>query len=231
MVSIHQSMPSALRSNMPAIIVPREPSPRVGVAFHSNPVQDICRPTSEKENSALYDFEYHARSCPDCHHPYKVYKEHHRLCPTGHQFAQDVAIYLYNVDGETYSACDAYMRVRVEVPTSFVETRELLKAMEKSLKSRSRSNFVSLDRSYYVQPRAPKRSHTVKVEQSRRPKSMIVDWPEEQKHVTVAAGSSKRGSLYDADIEQRRRDYAKYNVEVREPKNRSSGYHQLGYYR
>jgi hypothetical protein len=104
-----------------------------------------------------------------------------------------------------------------------------------------------MDRSYYVAARIPARKASVKVEQTkpkRRPRSgEIVDWPapavSEPKPkaapVVTEINSSldrKRGSLYEQDLANQRRNAQRYKVEVREPSARDLREHRLsGYYR
>ncbi|KAF2760236.1 hypothetical protein EJ05DRAFT_498202 [Pseudovirgaria hyperparasitica] len=214
---------------MPAVIQVRAPSPRkAGVAFHKDPVQSICRPTTETENTVLEHFEYHARTCHYCHKPYEAFRQGHQLCTTGHQFAQDVAAYLCNIGSDTYSTRDDYQRVRVEIPVGFDETRGLLKAIERSLRSRSRGPFVSMDRSYMVQSRTGEQPKPVSISQthksSRRHSREVVDWPDYHVPAVVTPASSKRGSHYEADLAQQRKDYHRYHVEVREPVDRAAAY-------
>ncbi|PZD29519.1 hypothetical protein A1F97_10317, partial [Pyrenophora tritici-repentis] len=173
--------------------------------------------------------------------PYEVHRNHERLCDVGHRLAQDVAQYIYQkADGAIYSTTEEDNKVvRVEVPAGYVEVFSLLKAIERSLRHRSRKPFVSMDRTYYVAPRtsstSPRRSHSVKLEQepkkskSSRPRSgEIVDWPH---HTTTTktkrplaeisnTPNSKRGSLYEEDLAKQRRNAKHYAVEVREPSAR-----------
>jgi hypothetical protein len=105
-----------------------------------------------------------------------------------------------------------------------------------------------MDRNYYVAPRTPpspvKRSNSVKVTHEPRTKTKaprprsgeIVDWPQaEPKPKRVLAeisntANSKRGSLYEEDMQ--RRKAKNYAVEVREPTARDLREHRSsGYYR
>jgi len=134
----------------------------------------------------------------------------------------------------------------VELPSGYDEVRGLLKAVERSLRHRSRRPFVSMDRTYYVSARLPlpDRSRSVKIAQASRPVKVhrprsgeIVDWPaaaaaaSQKPKVTAEVSQPKRGSLYASDLEQQRRDSIRYNVEVREPSKRDIREHRLsGYY-
>ncbi|KAF2790523.1 hypothetical protein K505DRAFT_250993 [Melanomma pulvis-pyrius CBS 109.77] len=225
------------------------------VGFMKDPVSAVSRPVNTAESWAAYDFEMHARKCAYCHNPYEVHRAHDQLCDVGHRLAQDVAHFIYNrADGLTYSAVEEdHKLVRVEIPASYDEVRGLLKAIERSLRHRSRTPFVSQDRTYYVAARipAPQRTRSVKIEQVSKPKSKprprsgeIVDWPTTPKAapkpkaavpVLAEINSSlniKRGSLYEQDVAAERRNAQRYSVEVREPSVRDIRNHRLsGYYR
>ena len=217
------------------------------VGFHKDPVASVSRPVNPSESWPAYHFEMHARKCAYCHNPYEVHRNHEQLCDVGHRLAQEVTRYIYNgADGATYSTVEEDNKlVRVEIPAGYVEVSGLLKAIERSLRHRSRKPFVSMDRSYYVAPRTaaalPQRTRSVKVEQepkiktkTARPRSgEIVDWPETKPKRALAEISntpnSKRGSLYEEDLAKQRRNAKHYAVEVREPAAREHRF--SGYYR
>jgi hypothetical protein len=213
------------------------------VGFLKDPVSAVCRPVNMEESWAAYDFEVHAQNCVYCKDPYEVHRSRGQLCQIGHRLAQDVAAFLYNrADGKTYSTSEEENKlVQVEIPAGYPQVRGLLKAIERSLRHRSRTPFVSQDRTYYVAERTPARSRSVKVEQAPKTKSRprsgeIVDWPSPKAQpvkpvitTEVNNSHSKRGSLYESDLAAQRRNAAKYSVEVREPSYRD---HRLsGYYR
>lgn len=219
------------------------------VGFRPDPVSTISRPVNTAESWAAYDFEMHARSCAFCQDPYEVHRHHEQLCDQGHRLAQEVTRYIYNAaDGETYSTLeDDTKPVRVEMPAGYEQVRGLLKAIERSLRHRSRTPFVSMDRTYYVAARIPQRTQSVKISQSKpkaRPRSgEIVEWPEtakmpspkpKAKVLTEVNNSIKvnRGSLYESDLKVQRQNAKRYSVEVREPSPRDLREHRLsGYYR
>jgi len=215
------------------------------VGFNKDPVSDISRPVNVDESWAVHHFETHAHKCVYCNDPYEVHRSHGQLCEVGHRLAQEVAQFLYqHTDGKTYSTeGDNNKPVQVEIPAGYVQVRSLLRAMERSLRYRSRTPFVSMDRTYYVAARLPTRSRSVKLEQEHKPKARprsgeIVDWPaststpkpKPQAKVTVEVNNSasKRGSLYEQDIAMQRRNAKQYKVEVREPMRheRLSGYYR-----
>jgi len=250
-------MPS-LRTNLPTVIHATQGShvkkERI-VGFHRDPVASVSRPVNPSESWPAYHFEMHARKCAYCHNPYQVHRNREQLCDVGHRLAQEVARFLYNCDGATYSTVQEGNKiVRVEIPVGYVEVADLLKAIERSLRSRSRSRkpFVSMDSSYYVaarpspSPPPPQRSRSIKIEHEPKSKSKtprprsgeIVDWPESQpklKRVLVEPSNpvhTKRGSLYEEDLAKQRRNAKHYSVEVREPTARSLREHRFsGYYR
>lgn len=234
-------MPSIARYAMPTVIHSR-PAPSKkerAVGFNKDPVQSVSRPVTNTESWALYDFEMHARKCVYCHDSYEVHRNHKQLCEFGHRLAQDVAGYIYNMDGKIYSTEQEDNKlVQVEIPSNYIEVGSLLRAIERSLRHRSRRPFVSMDRSYHVTPRTstmPVRQKSVKLEhekpksKSSRPRSgEVVDWPDK---VEISNTNSRRGSLYEEDLAKKRRS-AKYNVEVREPSDRDLREHRRsGYYR
>ena len=239
------TMPSVSRRDTmptPAVIHTKAAAPRKAraVGFLPEPVTGVSRPVNTSESWAAYNFESHARKCAYCHNPYEVHRNHEQLCEVGHRLAQDVARYIYNADdGETYSVNEeGHKLVRVEIPAGYDEVRGLLKAVERSLRHRSRRPFLSMDRTYYIAARTlPERSHSVKVEQPSKPtrprSGEIVDWPQKTKVTTeVSNAASKRGSLYEMDLAQQRRDSLRYRVEVRQPSRRDIREHRLsGYYR
>ena len=211
------------------------------VGFMKDPVQSVSRPVNNTESWALYNFEMHARKCVYCHDPYEVHRNHDQLCEHGHRLAQDVASYIYNKEGKPFSTKEEDNKiVQVEIPSGYGEVSSLLRAVERSLRHRSRRPFVSMDRSYHVAPRTPalpQRHKSVKVEhdiktrtKSSRPRSgEVVDWPDKVEISDTL--NSRRGSLYEEDLAKKRRS-AKYNVEVREPSARDLREHRLsGYYR
>jgi hypothetical protein len=97
--------------------------------------------------------------------------------------------FLYNKsDGNTYSSVEEDGKlVQVEIPVAYVEVNSLLKAIERSLRHRSRRPFVTMDRSYYIAPRAPASPTGTSTDAAEepvekktpRPRSgEIIDWPE-----------------------------------------------------
>lgn len=240
-------MPSLTRTHTSPIVV-KTYSPKsrtssfssdgsLSVKFKSDPVSSVSRPVNDDEHDIVYAFEAHARSCTLCNDPYDVHRKHQRLCDRGHVYAQEVARYIYAAaNGDVYSSKEEdTVPVRVEIPASFKQVKGLLKAIERSQR-RSRTPFVSQDRTYYVPERTPKRTRSVKIEQPKiKPRSNreIVEWPSEAPisrvyaeakpkpakvytEVATPISRSKRGSLYLEDLANHRRNAQKYDVEIRE---------------
>lgn len=213
------------------------------MGFMRDPVSAVSRPVNAEESWAAHHFETHAQKCAYCRNPYEVHRNHEQLCEIGHRLAQDVASFLYQrTDGKTYSTIEEDNKlVQIEVPSAYIQVRSLLKAIERSLRHRSRVPFVSMDRTYYVAARMPVRSHSIKIDQEIKHKSRprsgeIVDWPASPKTqkvtLEVDSPSSKRGSLYEQDLELQRRNARNYKIEVREPSPSDRREHRLsGYYR
>lgn len=238
------NMPSIHRqSAMPTVVAkPAGPRKERVVGFVKGEVTGVSRPANIAESWALYDFEMHARTCAACRNPYDVHRSGRQLCDEGHRLAQQVAHFLYmKRDGEAYSIEEeAHQVVRVEIQPSYEEARGLLRAIERGI--RHRRQFISMDRSYHIAPRLPLRPKhhqkpvqpVVKLEQTPplppRPKQQPeYDWPQSPRQAVINV--AKRGSLYEADMAEQRRNHAKYNVEVREPSHRDIREHRhSGYY-
>lgn len=235
-------MPSAIsrHSAMPTVVSkPAGPRKERVVGFVKGEVTGVSRPANIAESWALYDFEMHARICTACRNPYDVHRAGRQLCDEGHRLAQQVARFLYmKRDGEAYSSNEEDRQVvRVEIQPTYEEARGLLRAIERGI--RHRRQFVSMDRSYQIAPRLPVRPKQhqkpvqVHADQSPplppRPQHSEFDWAHPRQAVINVA---KRGSLYEADMDEHRRNIAKYNVEVREPSHRDIREHRhSGYYR
>lgn len=154
------------------------------IAFGIGLIEGISHPGNTTESWAAYHFEVHAQKCAYCHNPAEVYRNRDQLCDAGHRLAQEVTRYacnlsklwldmltrvlaskfLYNKSDDcTCSTVEENGKpVRIEVAAAYLEVRSLLKAVERSLHSRSRPrrSFVSTDRTYYVAPCALSSSKT-----------------------------------------------------------------------
>ena len=199
----------------------------------------------------MWHFETHARQCQDCYSPLEVHRRGKRLCDTGHALAQDVAEHVYHKAGEVYSkASDNHKLVRVELPANYTQTKDLLRAIDRALKSTSRTvPVISYDPSYPVTRRrspSPERRRRysdagqkeavyiepANAERDRRPRRRLTH--KSKRYSTVALNDdveaelarqperkvdTRRGSLYDTDIERLRKDKG-YEVEICKPERR-----------
>lgn len=118
------------------------------VGFLKDPVTDVSRPVNESEWRMAYNFEMHARKCAYCTDPYSVHRNHGQLCDQGHRLAEPVARFIAykKSNGQIYStAKEDDKLIRVELPAGYDQVRGLLKAIERSLRHRSRNPFVSMN--------------------------------------------------------------------------------------
>jgi hypothetical protein len=227
-------------------------SPSKKARFARKPVDGITRPLTSIEEWSLYNFEIHARNCRDCYAPLEVHLKGGRLCNEGHALAQDVACHVYDLDGEVYSKSrDGHKLVRVELQPGYNNVRSLLKAMDRGIRTTSRTvPIISYDRTYPVPPRRrsspeprekermkryddedgkeaviePASSTKPQRRSSHRPKrynTVIVedDVQAQPSQEPEKKSSSRKGSLYDADMQRQKRDRG-YVVEIREPRYR-----------
>ena len=226
--------------------------------FASTVVEGYTRPLTPTEAWSLWNFEAHASGCRSCYDPLRVHIRRERLCAEGHALALDVAEHVYHHAGEVYSNTkDDHKPVRVEVHPDYKHVRSLLQAMDRALRSTSRTvPVVSYDRSYPVSPRrqsSPARSderreerrererrpdesryekvtvepashtsHRRSSHKSKRYSTVVVDEDVESTAVSQPERKpeSRKGSLYDAEIERQREDKG-YVVEIREPSSGS----------
>ncbi|MCJ1453717.1 hypothetical protein MMC28_004065 [Mycoblastus sanguinarius] len=174
-------------------------------------------------------FARHCSHCAACAHPYEVHRQGRTLCSKGHQRAQDVAQYVFNKAGQSFSVVDleGNRRVQLEIPADCAPVRELLKAMERGLRLRRRvAPLVSYDETYPVAPRIPQSTNRDQerprepryirkpsLETSEPPKSYVTSRQQQQ-----PSSYSGRGSLYEQDMKERERRY----------KQRQSTYYSVG---
>lgn len=162
-------------------------------------------------------FERHASHCPQCADPLKAHEENRSLCERGHQYAIDVADYLYSKNGKSYSALDRELNqpTLVKIPRTCLAVRALLLAIEDGLRlnrkgrgavKTPRSPIITYDRTYPVPPRRS----TTPPEQPALYNEIIEREPRDMKRRRVIVYSSprsspSRGSLYESDAAERRR--------------------------
>ena len=153
-------------------------------------------------------FTHHASHCSTCAHPYDVYRKGGSLCSKGHQRAQDVAQYVFNKAGQTFSVVDldGDRRVQMEIPADCAVVRELLKAMERGLRLRRKVSVTSYDETYHVPPRViqPTFEHR-RPEEPQDIRKPIIEIAQPSSSRREKRSHSGRGSLYEADMKERER--------------------------
>ena len=153
-------------------------------------------------------FTRHASHCSICAHPYDVHRKGGSLCPKGHQRALDVAQYVFNKAGQTFSVVDleGNRRVQMEIPADCAVVRELLKAMERGLRLRRKVTVTSYDETYHISPRViqPTFKHR-RPEESRSTHKPTIEIAKSSSSRREKRCHSGRGSLYDADMKERER--------------------------
>ncbi|KAL2866463.1 uncharacterized protein BJX67DRAFT_381981 [Aspergillus lucknowensis] len=184
------------------------PAPIVTVAEPVLPVREL----EADEQYVMTAFERHADHCYQCNDPLQVHQEDRSLCDRGHQYAVDVAAYLYSKNGKAYSVVDRDLNqpTLVKIPRNCVATRGLLLAIEDGLRLQRKekahkpvvdgptSPIISYDRTYHIPPR---RTSTVTEIIEREPRTVksrrVIVYPSPHR------GSPSRGSLYDSDAADR----------------------------
>ncbi|KAL2002417.1 hypothetical protein VTN02DRAFT_6841 [Thermoascus thermophilus] len=157
------------------------------------------------EEFVLAEFERHASRCSRCADPWRVHKEGGTLCDRGHQYAIDVASYIYSRNGKAYSVVEREHNVftLVKIPSDCQAVRGLLRAMEDGLRVHRKENpkaqppVISYDKTYPVAARVP----TLRPETE---KAIIERTPQGAKHRhTIVYRSPRtspaRDSLYESD--------------------------------
>ncbi|KAE8145170.1 hypothetical protein BDV25DRAFT_165240 [Aspergillus avenaceus] len=165
------------------------------------------------EEYVMEAFERHANHCTRCVTPLKAYKKGHSLCERGHQYATDVAQYLYSKNGKSYSVLDReYTQpTLVKIPRDCWAVRALLLAIEDGLSLerkektpvQDRKPIISYDRTYPIPPRRSTSQQRVACNEiiereprnTRRPRVIVYS----------PRSSPSRGSLYESDAAERRR--------------------------
>ncbi|KAK4549461.1 hypothetical protein LTR36_006458 [Oleoguttula mirabilis] len=194
------------------------------------------RALTPTEAWSLYHFEAHAGQCRDCYGPLEVHQQGRRLCATGHGLAQDVAEHVYRQDGVVYSRKkDNHKLVRVDMPHNYPQLSQLLKTMDRAIRSAPRTvPIVSYDRTYPVSARrtAPEANDAYEDERAEVVIEPAVTTPsrhkskqkstryttvvlEEDVEATTTLRKERRGSLYYDDMQRQRKEA--YKVEIREP--------------
>ncbi|GAB1202869.1 hypothetical protein BDV32DRAFT_118540 [Aspergillus pseudonomiae] len=195
-------------------------------------VVDPVLPVRELEADEEYvmvAFERHASHCTRCADPLGARKEDRSLCERGHQYAVDVADYLYSKNGKSFSTLDRERNqpTLVKIPRDCRAVRALLLAIEDGLRlnrkeqgavqpPRSPSPIITYDRNYPVPPRrstSPQQqpvSYTEIIEReprdAMRRRVIVYSSPRSSPSRSSPSRSSpSRGSLYESDAAERRR--------------------------
>ncbi|KAL8993689.1 MAG: hypothetical protein Q9169_006153 [Polycauliona sp. 2 TL-2023] len=194
------------------------------------PIPAYSRLPRDDELYVMKAFARHASHCSACARPYEVHRNGGTLCSKGHQRALDVAQYIYNKGGQSFSLIDRDGNhcVQIEIPANCEAVRSLLKAMERGLRLRRKVQPTSYDKTYYIPPRTHGRAPSPTVSSSsssseynvplREPRYIrtpsletAVPPPRVQEHrrkKSSHTSTSGRGSLYEDDMRDRQRRYA-----------------------
>ena len=233
-------------SNIAPSSPPGSPTKKARFAHtDSGLISGVSRPLTPTEAWSLYHFETHARKCPECYDPLGVHLKGNRLCDNGHALAQDVAEHVYHRAGEVYSKkTDDHKHVRVEIPPGYDQLRLLLQAIDRAVRSTSRTTpIISYDTNYPVSARrresSPERRRRYEDEREevivepassqRRPQrksshkskrySTVVVNDDVEAEPSRPKPDQRRGSLYDIDLQRQKKDKG-YLVEIREPESK-----------
>ena len=181
------------------------------------PIPAYSRLPRDDELYVMKAFARHAGHCSTCANPYEVHCNGGTLCSKGHQRALDVAQYIYNKGGQSFSLIDhdGNNCVQVEIPASCEAVRSLLKAMERGLRLRRKVQPTSYDRTYPIAPRKISTSDYTPLREPRYIRKPCLETaeppPRVQEHRRKKSSShtstSGRGSLYEDDLRERQRRY------------------------
>lgn len=175
----------------------------------------LVRELHADEDYVMGAFERHASHCTRCADPIRTYDDGRTLCERGHQYALDVAEYLYSRNGKAHSVVDKelHQATLVKVPRSYASARGLLLAIEDGLRLRRKernlkSPVISYDRDHQdSRSHSPPRRasyryslpayHEIIEREPRTPKRRrVIVYPSPR-------SSPSRGSLYNSDAVDR----------------------------
>ena len=169
----------------------------------------LVRELHADEEYVMMAFERHASHCTRCADPLLAHEQGQTLCDRGHQYAIDVAEYLYSKNGKAHSVVDRELNqaTLVKIPRSCVAVRGLLLAVENGLRLRRRGKeqqrpLVTYDETYSVPSQQlvqqPVVYHEIIEREPRTPKRRrrVIVYPSPR-------GSPSRGSLYSSDAADR----------------------------
>ncbi|KAL8700829.1 MAG: hypothetical protein Q9201_005238 [Fulgogasparrea decipioides] len=177
------------------------------------PIPAYSRLPRDDELYVMKAFARHASHCVTCARPYEVHRNGGTLCSKGHQRALDVAQYIYNKGGQSFSMIDrdGNNRVQVEIPANCEAVRSLLKAIERGLRLRRKVQPVSYDRTYDIPPRQLPSDYDSSPPREpryiRKPSLETAEPPPRVQQHRREKSSSGRGSLYEEDMRERQRRY------------------------
>ncbi|KAL9585542.1 MAG: hypothetical protein Q9212_001467 [Teloschistes hypoglaucus] len=186
------------------------------------PIPAYSRLPRDDELYVMKAFARHASHCSQCARPYEVHRNGGTLCPKGHQRALDVAQYIYNKGGQSFSVVDrdGSQRVHVEIPMNCEAVRSLLKAMERGLRLRRKLQPTSYDKTYVIPPRnlpsGPRKpasdyshesSPTREPRYIRKPSLETAEPPPRVQQQRYEKSLFGRGSLFEDDMRERQRRY------------------------
>ncbi|KAL8801669.1 MAG: hypothetical protein Q9182_004306 [Xanthomendoza sp. 2 TL-2023] len=181
------------------------------------PIPAYSRLPRDDELYVMKAFARHAGHCSTCARPYEVHRNGGTLCSKGHQRALDVAQYIYNKGGRSFSLIDRDGNhcVQVEIPANCEAVRSLLKAMERGLRLRRKVQPVSYDKTYNIPPRKVPSTCEYDTPQRplrepryiRKPSLETVEPPPRVQQYRHQKSTSGRGSLYEDDMRERQRRY------------------------
>ncbi|KAL4890565.1 hypothetical protein BDV59DRAFT_184198 [Aspergillus ambiguus] len=174
-------------SRFPPAVV-KSHSPVITTAEHVLPVRDL----EADEEYVIQAFERHAKNCSQCNDPLQVLEEGdtRTLCDRGHEYANDVAEYLYSKNGKAYSVIDRDYNnpTLVKIPRNCIASRGLLLAVEHGLRlGRTEAPRATSGRDFIPTYESQTRSA--------KPRRVIV--------CPSPRSSGVRGSLYDSDAADR----------------------------
>ncbi|GAQ03219.1 hypothetical protein ALT_0540 [Aspergillus lentulus] len=177
------------------------------------------RELEDDEEYVMTAFERHASHCSQCADPLRVHQEDRSLCDRGHQYALDVAEYLYSENGKAKSVIDRELSqpTLVKIPRDCVAVRGLLLAIEDGMrlqrkeqgKAQSQTQarvqvvapIISYDRTYPIAPRQATTQQPIACNEiiEREPRTL------KRRRVIIyqSPRGSSRGSLYDSDAADR----------------------------
>ena len=170
----------------------------------------VVRDLQADEEYVMMAFERHAKHCSHCADPIRTYDEGRSLCERGHQYALDVAEYLYSKNGKAYSVVDRDLNqaTLVKIPRTCIAHRRLSVAVEKGLRlhrnDRLQTPVISYDQTYDIPARQPVQlpepyHEIIEREPRAERRRRVIVYPPPRS--SPSRGS--RGSLYEADAADR----------------------------